>query len=195
MNDYLKSMREYAAKNGIPILLPETESLVRLLVQLKRPEKILEIGTAIGYSAAVMLAESGDSTELYTVEIDEERYNAAKTNLREMGLLSRANLFLGDAGEILQVMTGQYDLVFLDGPKGQYVKFLPHILNLMPQGGLLICDNVLYHGLVDGTVKMRRKSLTMITNLRDFLQEIKDSDRLTTSILQAGDGIALCLKK
>lgn len=191
----LKEVRLYAGQNGIPVIREDAERLLRLLVGIKRPKKILEIGTAIGYSAAVILSCCDPSSRLCSVEIDEERYLLAKKNLKELGLSDRAALFLGDAGEILPSLTGSYDFIFVDGPKGQYLHFLPFLLEVMEKGCVLVCDNVNYRGLVDGRVKMRRRSLTMVNNLREFLRRIEGDPRLETCVLDVGEGVSVSVFK
>lgn len=190
-----KDLRKYAKENNIPIIKPQTENLLKLFTEIKKPQKILEIGTAIGFSAAVMLLCGNENSKIYSIELDENRYILAKQNLKQMGLLKRAELFLGDATEIIPNLTGSYDMIFVDGPKGQYINFLPYLLNVLNCGGLLVCDNVLYRGLVDGKVKMRKKSVTMINNLRLFLDEIKNNTNLTTHIFDIDDGISVSIKK
>ena len=187
----LKSLREYAEKNDIPIIKPDAEMLIKNLVEKYKPQKILEIGTAIGYSAYVMLSCGSNTSKIYTIEIDEQRFFMAKQNLKELKVSDRAVCYLGDAKEILQNITGSYDMIFVDGPKGQYIHFLPYLLKVLNIGGLLVCDNVLYRGLVDGKVKMRRKSLTMITNLREFIENISTDKRLETEIFDIGDGVSV----
>ena len=191
----LISLRKYAEKNGIPIIKPETEKLLKILIGMKRPLKILEIGTAIGYSAAVMLGGGNNESKIYSIEIEESRYNAAKQNLKDFGFFDRSALYLGDATEILQNVTGSYDFIFVDGPKGQYIHFLPFLLNVLSIGGVLVCDNVLYRGLVDKTVKMRRNNITMVTNLRQFLDSINNDGNLITTVLNIGDGVSVSYKK
>lgn len=191
----LISLREYAKKYDIPIIKPETEKLIRVLIELKKPQKILEIGTAIGYSAAVMLGGGDNKSKIYSIEIDEQRYNTAKENLNNLGFSERAVLYLGDASDILLNLTGSYDFIFADGPKGQYIHFLPCLLNVLSSGGVLVCDNVLYRGLVDKTVKMRRNNITMVTNLRLFLDRINNDENLITTVLNIGDGVSISYKK
>lgn len=191
----LQLFRKTAQDNGIPIIKPDAESLLRTVTQIKQPSKILEIGTGTGYSAAVMLSCGKADSKIYSIEIEEQRYFAAKENLKSMGLSQRALLYQGDAAEILPNITGSYDMVFLDGPKGQYIHFLPYIINVLNKNGVLVCDNVLYRGLVDGTVKMRRKSLTMITNLREFLKIITNDTRFATEIFNIGDGMSVSCYK
>ena len=191
----LKALRKYAQENNIPIVKPETENLLRLLTEIKKPLKILEIGTAIGYSAAVMLGCANKQSKIYSIELDESRFILAKQNLKQMGYEDRAVLYQGDATDIVPSLTGKYDMIFVDGPKGQYIHFLPYLLNVLESGGMLVCDNVLYRGLVDGRVKMRRKSLTMINNLRQFLDAINNDSRLYTEVFDIGDGVSVsCLK-
>jgi predicted O-methyltransferase YrrM len=191
----LTEFRKSAEEKGIPVIKKDAESILRLVVEMKKPRKILEIGTGTGYSATVILTSGRNDSKIYSIEIDEERYFAAKGNLKQLNLSERATLYLGDAGELLPDITGNYDMVFLDGPKGQYINFLPFILDLLEEGGVLVCDNVLYRGLVDKSVKMRRNSLTMVTNLRQFIDKITKDERLITHIFKEGDGISVTIKK
>jgi predicted O-methyltransferase YrrM len=114
--------------------------------------------------------------------------------LNELGYADRATLYLGDAAEILPKMTGKYDMAFIDGPKGQYINYIPYVIDLLSDGGVILCDNVNYRGLVDGSVKMRRNSLTIVNNLRRFIEYIKSDARLVTEILDIGEGMSLSCK-
>ncbi|NLK17651.1 MAG: O-methyltransferase [Clostridiales bacterium] len=187
-------LRRHAEENGIPVIREDTEKLLRVLIGLKRPKKILEIGTATGYSAAVMLSCGDPSSRIYTIEKDEEKYLLAKQNLGKLGLIGRATLFLGDAGEILKSLTGSYDFIFVDGPKGQYLYFLPYLLGVIGEGGALVCDDVNYRGLVDGRVRMRRNNLTLINNLREFLKQV-ESHRLDSCVLDVGEGVLVSVHR
>jgi predicted O-methyltransferase YrrM len=188
----LKSIKEYALKNNIPVINPRAENFLKLIVSIKKPLKVIEIGTAVGYSAALMLSCGAQS--VYSIEIDEQRYFTAKRNLNELGYADRATLYLGDAAEILPKMTGKYDMAFIDGPKGQYINYIPYVIDLLSDGGVILCDNVNYRGLVDGSVKMRRNSLTIVNNLRRFIEYIKSDARLVTEILDIGEGMSLSCK-
>ena len=144
----LQDMRAFAEKHGVPIMLADTEQLLKTIVTLKQPKTILEIGTAIGYSGSIMLRCAKDA-RLYTIEMDEQMIALAKQNFAANGVKDRATVFQGDAREIVHKMTGQFDLVFLDGPKAQYVDFLPYIKKMMNDGGVLVADNVIFHGFVE----------------------------------------------
>lgn len=188
----LSGIKEYALKNNIPIVNTRAENFLKLITSVKRPSKAIEIGTAVGYSAALMLSCGAES--VYSIEIDEERYFAAKRNLHDLGCGDRATLYLGDAGEVLPKMTGSYDMAFIDGPKGQYINYIPYIMDLLNVGGVILCDNINYRGLVDGSVKMKRNSLTIVNNLRRFIDYIKSDKRLITEIFDIGEGMSLSCK-
>jgi predicted O-methyltransferase YrrM len=188
----LNDIKNYCLNNNIPLISGETENLLKLIISIKKPLKVLEIGTAVGYSAALMLSYGAQS--VYSIEIDENRYFQAKQNLNDLGLLGRATLYLGDASQILPNITGSYDFAFIDGPKGQYIYYIPYIINLLSCGGVIICDNINYRGLVDGSVKMRRNSLTMVNNLKKFIEYITDDSRLITQIFDIAEGVSLSCK-
>ncbi len=189
----LSEMERYADENMIPVLLPETVNFLAQLVMLKKPEKILEIGTAIGYSGHIMLNAYGGSL-LYTVEVDEKSAEIAKKNFALSGLDNRVTLFCGDAGEILPLMDGSFDFVFLDGPKARYADYLPYILKNMKSGGVLLCDNVLYNGMVSGEAAVGKKA-GLVKRINEFLELICNDKRLITSVLPVGDGMSLSIFK
>ncbi|MDD4003280.1 MAG: class I SAM-dependent methyltransferase [Clostridia bacterium] len=188
----LKDIKNYCLDSVIPLISEETENLLKLIISIKKPLKVLEIGTAVGYSAALMLTYGAQS--VYSIEIDENRFFQAKQNLKDLGFEGRAALYLGDASQILPSITGSYDFVFIDGPKGQYINYIPYILNLISLGGVIICDNINYRGLVDGSVKMKRNSLTMVNNLRKFIEYITTDSRLITQIFDIAEGVSLSCK-
>ena len=188
-------LRRLAGEKGIPVIREDTEKLLKVLIALKRPKKILEIGTGIGYSAAVMLSCGDPSSRIYSIEKDEDKCLLARQNLGRLGLDGRAALFPGDAGEILKSLTGSYDFIFVDGPKGQYLHFLPYLLDTLENGGALVCDDVNYRGLVDGRVKMRRNSVTLVNNLREFIKRIESHPGLESCVLDVGEGILVSVRK
>jgi len=190
----LKTMREYARENHVPIVSPETAALLKVLVKLHKPVRILEAGTAIGYSSIVM-AQAYPDAVIDTIEIDEDMATIANNNIREVGYENRIRILLGDALEIMQCLTSTFDLIFLDAAKGQYLEYLEHALRLLRPGGLLISDNVLYKGLVacEGTVPHKHRTITV--NLREYLNKICNDERLETSVIPIGDGLAVSYKK
>jgi predicted O-methyltransferase YrrM len=186
-------IEEYAQKNFVPILLPETAAFLRQLILLKKPSKILEVGTAIGYSGIIML-QAAPFAMLVTIELREDYAAAAKDNLRRAGAAERATVFTGDAGEIVPVLDGGFDFIFLDGPKAQYYGYLPYLKKRLVPGGVLLCDNVLYNGMVTGEADAGKKR-GMIKKLDMFLRALSDDADFTHSILPLGDGVSLSIKK
>lgn len=189
----LRRMIEYAAENFIPILLPESAAFLRQLVMLIKPEKTLEIGTAIGFSGQLILTSGGQ--KLYTVEINEELAETARKNFAEAGLEKRATVFTGDAGEILPLMDGSFDMIFMDGPKTKYIEYLPQLMRMLKSGGALLCDNVLFSGMITGEAEYKKSKSTIVQGLDRFLEAVCSDDRLVTSILPVGDGISLSLRR
>ena len=189
----LRRMIEYAAENFIPILLPESAAFLRQLVMLIKPEKTLDIGTAIGFSGQLILTSGGQ--KLYTVEINEELAETARKNFAEAGLEKRATVFTGDAGEILPLMDGSFDMIFMDGPKTKYIEYLPQLMRMLKSGGALLCDNVLFSGMITGEAEYKKSKSTIVQGLDRFLEAVCSDDRLVTSILPVGDGMSLSLRR
>ncbi len=190
----LKSLEQFARKNYIPVMLDDTKELLYNTVLQHQPKRILEIGTAIGYSGIVMLTASPNAT-LNTIEFLESSANMARENFREAGMLGRVNIFVGDAREIIRQLTGSYDFIFMDGPKGQYEVFLPYLTDLLEVGGVLVCDNVLYKGLVENVPDNKRhKHITVARNLNAFLQDITTNPQYKTQLHRIGDGVTISTK-
>lgn len=190
----LQEIQQFARARYIPVMLDDTKELLYTTVKQLQPRKILEIGTAIGYSGIVMLSASEHAT-LNTVELDEQTAAIARDNFAQFGLSNRVNIFVGDARRIVPVLTGSYDFIFLDGPKGQYQTFLPYLTDLLTVGGTLVCDNVLYKGLVEHVPDNKRhKHITVARNMRAFLDEITASDRYVTELHRVGDGVTVSVK-
>ena len=188
----LREMLEYADANSIPVLLPESAALLKQIVSLLKPKKSLEIGTAIGYSSQLILRNGGE--RLFTVEIKEGLVDKAKEYFSRAGLKSRATVFTGDASEILPLMEGNFDFVFMDGPKTRYIEYLPHIMRMLNAGGVLFCDNVMWNGMVTGDEETPRKKSTIVNGLDRFISAVCDDERLMTSLLPVGDGISISIK-
>lgn len=190
----LNEIEKFARECHIPVMLDDTKKLLFDTVSRYRPRRILEIGTAIGYSGIVMLSASKDAG-LNTIELSEVSAGTARKNFEEYGLLDRVNLFVGDAREIVKMLTGEYDFIFLDGPKGQYVTFLPYLTDLLSVGGVMVCDNVLYKGLVENIPQDKRhKHITVARNMRLFLDELTSSERFKTVLHRVGDGVTVSVK-
>ena len=186
----LDKMLSFARENYIPVMLDDTKKLLQQLTTENQPKKILEIGTAIGYSGIVMLTSSPEA-QLNTIEMDEKSAEMARQNFIQAGVYDRVNLFVGDAKEIVTQLTGKYDFIFLDGPKGQYDCFLPYLIDVLEVGSLLVCDNVLYKGLVEHVPEHRHKHITIARNLNRFLDDLNNDNRLTTRLHRTGDGVTV----
>lgn len=190
----ISAIEAFARKNYIPVMLDDTKQLLFDTVQNAVPQSILEIGTAIGYSGIIMLTAC-PSAKLNTIEMDENNARMAKQNFAEAGVSDKVNLFLGDARQIVPLLTGQYDFIFMDGPKGQYVKFFPYLFDLLKSGGTLVCDNVLYKGLVEHVPEDKRhKHITVARNMHEFLDELLADKRLSTTLYRIGDGVTISKK-
>lgn len=190
----LVAMREFACENGVPIMLADTENLLRTIVGIKKPKRILEIGTAIGYSGSVML-QTCPEAKLFTVEMDERMIDLATENFLNNGVFDRVTFFKGDAREIVHKMTGEFDFVFLDGPKGQYFDFLHYIKNMLVKGGVLMSDNVLFHGYVENLPSKKDRAFGMAYNMNKFLDSLFSDEALDSVVLEIGDGVSLSVKK
>ncbi|MCH5156331.1 MAG: O-methyltransferase [Clostridiales bacterium] len=189
----LQQLEKFARERYIPVMLDDTKELLYATVKQKQPSRILEIGTAIGYSGIVMLSAS--KATLNTIEMDEGSASLARKNFAEFGLLNRVNIFVGDAREIVPKLTGSYDFIFLDGPKGQYEVFFPYLTDLLEIGGTLVCDNVLYKGLVEHVPDNKRhKHITVARNMRAFLDDITTNERYSTTLHRIGDGVTISTK-
>ena len=190
----LSQLEKFARERYIPVMLDDTKELLFATVKDKQPRRILEIGTAIGYSGIVMLSASERAT-LNTIELDEHTAELARANFKEFGVENRVNIFVGDAREIIPQLTGSYDFIFLDGPKGQYETFFPYLTDLLEVGGTLVCDNVLYKGLVEHVPDNKRhKHITVARNMRAFLDDITTNARYSTTLHRIGDGVTVSTK-
>ena len=190
----LESKRNQALKDGIPVADDETLQFLLLTLQMSKPKKILEIGTAIGLSGVAMLQQLPEA-KLTTMELDEERYMQAKENFQSFGVADRVTAHLGDAGEILAMMDGEFDFVFLDGPKAQYEKYLFDIKRMLKKGGVLFADDVLLFGWVSGEEETPQKRRSIVEKIRSYLQVITADTDFHTSVINLGDGVALSVYK
>lgn len=190
----LKELEEKALREYIPIISPEVSQLIKLIAEMTSSKSILEIGSAIGYSAMVF-ASFAEDISVTTIEMDEDRAKMAEENFVKAGLEKRITLLKGNALEIMDRLTESYDMVFVDAAKGQYNNFLPKCLKLLKKGGVLISDNILYRGTVAKNGFIPRKHRTIIVNLKEYLETLTHSEKLTTSVIPIGDGVAVSLKK
>lgn len=191
---YIKTLEDYAELNNVPIVHPEVAQFLRVLIKSHGVKRILEVGTAIGFSAAVMAMAAGEDCEVVTIERDDEMYNRAMENIKIMGLEKNIKIIKGEAMDALSKIEGKFDLVFLDAAKGHYDHFLPRCLELLKINGLLVSDNVLFRGMVATNKLLIRRKITIVKRMRKYLTHISSMPELETVVLPIGDGIALSSK-
>ena len=186
-------MRERAKEKGEPVLRDKSFELLLETVKTKKPFRILEIGVNVGLSGIAMLLIS-QSSYLTGIEIDEEKIKEAKENYKSFGVQERAKIFQGDASEVIPLLTGEYDFIFLDGPKGHYYEYLPHLLAVLKVGGILFADNVLFRGYVDGTVKTPHRYNTTKNSMERYIKAITENKNLKTRLYRIEDGVSITEK-
>ena len=188
----LEELEKYARQNYIPVLLDDTKDLLLKTIKEFNPKTILEIGTAVGYSGTLML--SSCDAVLTTIELEEKNIELAKTTFTSNNVYDRVTQLKGDAKEIIPTLNTKFDFIFLDGPKGQYINYLPYLKNLLNDGGIIFADNVLYRGMVESTEFIPHKKRTIVVNLRRYLNEVTTSNDLETTLHHIGDGVAISKK-
>ena len=193
---FLNEIEKYAIETQVPIVRKSMQSLLKFLLAYAKPKNILEVGTAIGFSALLMSEYGPDDCHITTIEKYEKRIPVAKENFKRANREEKITLLEGDATEILQQLDGSYDMIFMDAAKGQYIHFLPDILRLLSPGGLLVSDNVLQDGdIIESRFAVTRRNRTIHARMRDYLYELKHHPDLETVILPVGDGVTLSTKK
>lgn len=191
----LGEIQKEAWDSGVPIIPHETARFLSVLLSMKRPKNILEIGTAVGFSAGLMSRYLQPGGKITTIDRFDVMLKDARINLKRMELENIVELLEGDAADLLPDLTGPYDVIFMDAAKGQYSQFLPHCIRLLPVGGILIADDVLQGGsIAESRFQVPRRQRTIHKRLRNFLWEISHTPVLESSILPVGDGLALCYK-
>lgn len=189
-------IEEFAHQTNVPIIRKEMESFLRVLIEIKKPKRILELGTAIGYSAILMANTMSEDCRITTIENYDKRMPIARDNFKRAGVEEKVELLEGDALEILQKTNEPYDFVFMDAAKAQYLVYLKEIMRLLPVGGILIADNVLQDGeLVESRYAVERRNRTIHSRMREYLYEVKNMKELETTIIPIGDGITLSVRK
>ena len=192
----LSHIESEARVNHVPIVKPETKELLRTLVLLKKPMKILEVGAAVGFSSLYMNSYQPEGGTIITIERNEKRIKKAKENIKNQGKEEQITLLEGDAIEILKGLDGSFDLIFVDAAKGQYIHWLEDVIRLLGPEGVLLSDNVLQEGeIIESHYLVERRNRTIYKRMREYLYTLKHEERLLTSILPLGDGAALSIKK
>lgn len=193
-NEFFEKLVNFAHKNHVPIVEPEVAQLLKVLTKTIKPRRILEIGTAIGYSALIM-ASSAENSLITTIERDETMIKLANDNINNSIYSGRINLIFGDAIDVLPKLDESYDFIFLDAAKGQYLELFKHSSKLLSKGGIIVSDNVLFKGMVASDQLIVRRKKTIVKRLRSYLEYINNLDGYTSSILPLGDGLALTYKE
>ena len=190
-----EEIEEYAIATYVPIIRKEMESFLKVLLTIKRPLNILEVGCGIGYSAILMSEFIPKNAKITTIENYEKRIPIAKENIKKAGKENVINLINGDAEEVLKSLEGEFDFIFMDAAKGQYINFLPDVLRLLKTDGILISDNVLQDGdLIESRYIVERRNRTIHSRMREYLYQLKNNEELETTIIPLGDGITMSVK-
>lgn len=194
-NDHIKSMEEYADRNHIPIIEPEVAQFLKVQLSMVKPKNILEVGTAIGYSAIVMAESTCDTCKVTSIERRNDMVELAKENISLSPFDHRISILEGEAGEILSNLEDSYDFIFLDAAKGQYMEFFNFCMKLLKPGGVIISDNVLFKGMVASDKLVIRRKKTIVKRLREFLEYINEIEGYISCVIPIGDGVALTYKE
>ena len=192
----LDEIETESLQNYVPIIRKDMQGFLKFILAIRKPERILEVGTATGFSALLMAENTSSDTMITTIEKYEKRIPVAKENIKRAGMENRITLLEGDATDILKELNGEFDFIFMDAAKGQYLSFLPDVLRLLTHGGMLITDNVLQDGdVLESRYAVTRRNRTIHNRMREYLYELKNHPVLDTVILTVGDGIAVSVKK
>lgn len=194
-SEFLDELEQEAKRDYVPIIRKDMQNLLRFLLRLKRPVNILEVGTAVGFSALLMAENTSADCHITTIENYEKRIPIAHANFKRGGMEHRITLLEGDATEILKELDESFDFVFMDAAKGQYLNFLPDLLRLLSEDGMLVSDNVLQDGdLMESRYAVTRRNRTIHSRMRDYLYELKNNPMLETVILPVGDGVTVSIR-
>jgi len=192
--EVLKEVKKDALESHVPIIMDDTLEVIKEYLVESKPKKILEIGTAVGYSASQFVRISGEDAMVDTIELDEERAKQAIQNIKNIGLEKNINVIIGNAVEILPSLKGPYDMVFIDANKGKYPVFLAEAIRMSHKGTIIFADNVLYKGYVLGDYN-KHKQRTAVRHLREYLAESISNEKLDTQVSTVGDGLAISIVK
>ena len=193
---FLNELEQEAVNTYVPIIRKEMQSFLKVMLSIIRPEKILEVGTAIGFSTLLMCEYGREDLQIVTIENYDKRIPIARENFRRAGREDQITLLEGDAGELLKTLEGPFDMIFMDAAKGQYIHWLPDIRRLMAKGSVLISDNVLQEGdIIESHYLVERRKRTIYKRMREYLYELKHDPSFVTSILPLGDGVTVSVKQ
>lgn len=194
-SELLETIEAEARAADVPIIRREMQSFLKVVLMMKRPKHILEVGTAVGFSALLMSTAVEEDCRITTIENYEKRIPIARGNFRRAGKEEQITLIEGDAAEVMKTLDGPYDFIFMDAAKGQYIHYLPDAMRLLSEGGVLVSDNVMQDGdVIQSRFAVERRNRTIHARMRDYLYELKHNEELTTSIIPLGDGVAVSVK-
>lgn len=192
---FLDELEQNALDTYVPIIRKEMQAFMKVLLAMQQPKRILEVGTAVGFSTLLMCEYGPENVEITTIENYEKRIPIAKENFKKAGREAQITLLEGDAGEILKTLEGTYDFIFMDAAKAQYIHWLPDVMRLMHEGSVLISDNVLQEGdLIESHYIVERRNRTIYKRMREYLYELKHNPNFITSIIPLGDGVTVSYK-
>ncbi|WP_302438221.1 O-methyltransferase [Roseburia hominis] len=192
----LDQIEREATADYVPIIRKEMQSFLKFLLAMKKPARILEVGTAVGFSAILMAEYDPVPCQITTIENYEKRIPIARENFKRAGKEAQITLLEGDAAEVLKTLEGPYDFIFMDAAKGQYIHFLPEILRLLARDGVLVSDNVLQDGdVIESRFAVTRRNRTIHKRMREYLYTLTHSEELVTAVLPVGDGITLSTRR
>lgn len=194
-NENIKNMIKYATDNNVPIIQPEVAQFLKVLISIKKPSQILELGTAIGYSSIVMATAMGNKGNVATVERNESMVKIASNNIKNNKLDHRIKIYEGDALEVLKNIEGKFDIIFLDAAKSKYKEFLSLCINKLNKEGLIISDNVLFKGMIAENSIVPKRKRTIVRNMREYLTYISNNEKFETTVIPIGDGVAITYVK
>lgn len=195
-SEILEQIEQEALSDGVPIIRKEMQSFLKVLLRIKKPLRILEVGAAVGFSTILMSEYVPEDCRITTIENYEKRIPIARNNFKRAGKEAQITLIEGDAMEVLKTLEGPYDFVFMDAAKGQYIAYLPEVLRILSPEGILVSDNVLQNGeIIESRFVVERRDRTIHSRMREYLYTLKHHEALETSIIPLGDGVALSIKK
>lgn len=194
--EILDVIEKEALDTYVPIVRKEMQSFLKFLLAMAKPMKILEVGTAVGFSSILMATYGPEGCRITTIENYDKRIPIAKENFIRAGKEDQIKLLEGDAAEILPTLSEEYDLIFMDAAKGQYIHFMPDVMRLLKSGGVLVSDNVLQEGeIIESHYIVERRNRTIYKRMREYIYELTHNEALVTAILPVGDGITVSVKK
>lgn len=192
----IEAIEQQALRDRVPIIRKEMQSFLKVLLMIKRPMRILEVGAAVGFSSILMSEYMPEGGHITTIENYDKRIPIARANFKRAGKEEQIDLIEGDALEVMHGLEGPYDLIFVDAAKGQYIHYLPEVMRLLGTDGVLVSDNVLQEGdIIESRFAVERRNRTIHSRMREYLYELKHHDQLQTSIIPLGDGVALSVKR